>query len=51
MNVWRKVANDPNLFPVKGDIVFFDKTSYNKYGHVAVCDSADAKQLTVIEQN
>lgn len=51
VGLWKKVANDPNLAPVQGDIIFFDKTSANKFGHVAVVDTADLNEVKVIEQN
>jgi hypothetical protein len=52
-DVWlrQKVANDPNLAPVQWDIIFFDKTKENKYGHVAVVDIADLNEAKVVEQN
>lgn len=37
--------------PRKGDIVIFNKTSTNKYGHVAIVVYATRKTLVVFEQN
>lgn len=37
--------------PRKGDIVIFDKTESNKYGHVAVVIFCTYKTLVVFEQN
>lgn len=37
--------------PRKGDIVIFNKTSTNKYGHVAIVVYASRKTLIVFEQN
>lgn len=37
--------------PRKGDVVIFNKTSTNKYGHVAIVIYATRKTLVVFEQN
>lgn len=37
--------------PRKGDIVIFNKTPTNKYGHVAIVIYATRKTLVVFEQN
>lgn len=37
--------------PRKGDVVIFNKTSTNKYGHVAIVVYATRKTLVVFEQN
>lgn len=38
-------------FPKVGDVVIFDKTPTNKYGHVAIVLYATKKTLIVFEQN
>lgn len=45
--LWEKVVYKKWLFPKQGDIIFFDKTTSNPYGHVAVVDT----RTTMIEQN
>lgn len=48
---WKRVENTPQAVPKPGDIIFFDATKANPYGHVAVVESASSKLLVVIEQN
>lgn len=49
---WTRVVYKKGLIPGIGDIVFFDKMSYNPYGHVAVGDNgSDINNCCVIEQN
>lgn len=38
-------------FPEVGDVVIFDKTPVNKYGHVAIVLYTTKKTLVVFEQN
>jgi len=47
---WVRV-NKWSSLPQKWDIIFFDKTTSNKYWHVAVVEQADITQVTFIEQN
>jgi len=38
---WKRITNDtsnPNQFPEQGDLIIFDATSGNKWGHIAVYD-------------
>lgn len=50
--IWTRIANSTNIFPMQWDIVFFDKTSVNPYGHVAIVDEwCTGSKLNVIEQN
>ena len=40
------------MIPNPGDIVFFDKTSKNPYGHVAIAwAGSNANELQIVEQN
>jgi hypothetical protein len=48
---WKRVENTPQAVPKPGDIIFFDATKANPYGHVAVVERADQKMIIVIEQN
>lgn len=48
---WVRVENTPNAVPTNGSIIFFDKTTTNPYGHVAVVDSANAGSIILVEQN
>lgn len=49
---WKRVENAPNAIPKAGSVIFFDKTSANPYGHVAIVDDGSTNaQLVVIEQN
>lgn len=48
---WKRVENSISAVPTNGSIIFFDKTSSNPYGHVAVVDSADANTIILVEQN
>ena len=48
---WKRVENSPTSVPKQGSIIFFDKTTSNPYGHVAVVDSADVNNITLVEQN
>ena len=48
---WKRVLYKNN-FPSAWDIVFFNKTSTNQYGHVAVVDwHNDLTVLNTVEQN
>lgn len=35
----------------QGDIVVFNGLSGNPYGHIGICDSQDASNVTILEQN
>lgn len=48
---WVRVENSINAVPEQGAIIFFDKTTTNPYGHVAVVDSADSNNIILVEQN
>lgn len=51
-NEWKRIENTANAIPKAGAVVFFDKTSTNPYGHVAIVDDGSTNtQLVVIEQN
>ena len=45
---WKRVKNTPKNFPKQGDHVFFDIWPY---WHVAVCNTANVNNMTVVEQN
>lgn len=49
-----KIANNPhdlNQLPSRGDIIVWNATSTNPYGHIAVVVAADSKGVTVVEQD
>ena len=48
---WIRINNTSSFIPLCGDIVFFDKTASNKYGHVALINNANIKEIEVLEQN
>ncbi len=48
---WEKIEWKPWLVPKRGDIIFYDKTKENLNWHVAICDSANKLDITVVEQN
>lgn len=45
------VVGDSSSVPVRGDLVIFNGSRLNPYGHVAVVLSADANTITVIQQD
>ncbi|NBU34394.1 CHAP domain-containing protein [bacterium] len=49
-----RIANnksDPNQLPLPGDVIVWDASFSPPWGHTAVCISADASGVNVIEQN
>lgn len=49
---WTKIANGLLSVPKAGDIVFFDATPTNPYGHVAVANEKSSfSRLNIIDQN
>lgn len=48
MNHFNRIAT---RFPRIGDVVIWDKTPSNKYGHVAICIGNLADEIIVFEQN
>lgn len=49
-----RIANnksDPNQLPAPGDVIVWDASFSPPWGHTAVCISADASGVNVIEQN
>lgn len=48
MNHFTRIAT---RFPRVGDVVIWDKTPSNKYGHVAICIGNLADEIIVFEQN
>lgn len=46
-----RIPNTPSGVPPTGAIIVFNSAPKNVYGHIAVVDSADTKQVTVLEQN
>lgn len=49
---WKRIENTPNAIPKAWSVVFFDKTSSNPYGHVAIVDEGSTStSLVVVEQN
>lgn len=47
--IWEKIEWKPWLVPKQGDIIFYDKPWLT--WHVAICDSANKIDITVLEQN
>lgn len=51
-NEWKRIENSPTAIPKAGSIIFFDKSSVNPYGHVAVVDEWSTwMRLVIVEQN
>ena len=46
-----RTANADNLVPLQGSIIVFDSAEKNKYGHIAIVDSANVNEVSVLEQN
>ena len=46
-----KIPNTKTTIPKQGDLVIFDTTALNEFGHIAIVDSATIKELIVLEQN
>ena len=46
-----KIANTPDGVPQKGDIVLFNKTSSNPYGHVCIFISGDTNKFKSFDAN
>ena len=45
---WKRIEFKPGLVPEQGDVIFYD---VGMNGHVAIVDSANKIDITVIEQN
>jgi hypothetical protein len=48
---FKKIANTPEGVPQKGDIILWNKTTTNPYGHVAIFLEGDANSFTSLDQN
>jgi hypothetical protein len=49
---WDRIANTPEFIPEQGDIVVWDKGSWNlNYGHVGIIDSSTIDGGVVFQQN
>ena len=48
---FEKIANTPTGIPQKGDIVLFNKTSSNPYGHVCIFIEGDANKFKSFDAN
>jgi hypothetical protein len=51
---WIRTDNDPNnpnLIPSPGDVLVFAGSAINEWGHTAVCISADANGMWVVQQD
>jgi hypothetical protein len=48
--VYTRTKNTPDNFPKPGDVVIWG-TQLGPYGHIAICSSADANNLTCFGQN
>jgi hypothetical protein len=46
-----KIPNTPELVPKSGDIVIWDKTPGNPYGHIAVFIRGDVQSFSSFDQN
>lgn len=54
LSYFERIANDPNdinQLPEKGDIMVYDATSTNKFGHIGICDGADSGGVWLIQQD
>lgn len=43
--------NPSSSFPQKGDLIVFDGTSFNPYGHVAIISEVSENGIEIIQQN
>jgi hypothetical protein len=48
---FEKIANTPTSVPQKGDIVLFNKTSSNPFGHVCIFVDGDANKFNSFDAN
>lgn len=48
---FEKIANTPDGIPQKGDIVLFNKTPSNPYGHVCIFIEGDSKRFKSFDAN
>lgn len=48
---YQKVANDPNLYPVKWDIVIFRPVKGNPHWHIGICVDANLDIMNIWSQN
>jgi hypothetical protein len=46
-----KIENTPDLVPKPGDIVIWDKTAANPYGHIAIFVKGDVQSFDSFDQN
>lgn len=49
--LFEKIDNTPTGIPQKGDILFYNKTTNNPYGHVCMFVSGDANKLKSFDAN
>lgn len=51
--IFEKIANDPGVVPVPGDIVIWNTNAGGGYGHISICTiaSADSAKFTSWDQN
>jgi hypothetical protein len=48
---FEKIPNTPEFIPKPGDIVIWDKTPGNPYGHIAIFFNGDVKAFNSFDQN
>lgn len=49
---WKRIYNTPTWVPACWDVVFFDASPSNVYGHVAIAwDNSNVNSLEILEQN
>jgi len=46
-----KIKNTPDLVPMPGDVVIWDKTAGNPYGHIAIFVRGDVQSFDSFDQN
>jgi surface antigen len=44
-------TNPSSTKPKVSDLIVFDATTYNKYGHVAIISKVSADEIEIIQQN
>lgn len=50
-SIYERIVNEIESVPEQWDIIFFDRTKKNPYGHVGIVHEADKLDVTIIEQN
>jgi len=50
-DLYVKVTNAANNFPIKGDVVIWNKNAGGGFGHIAVCYTGDSNKFVSFDQN